>query len=65
MYVVNCLWKFEAKSPTSPLLPRREDPLEDLILHLVYRPDPTALKLREVLATNAHQLVTNTSFMSQ
>ncbi|KZV40319.1 hypothetical protein F511_27405 [Dorcoceras hygrometricum] len=35
----------------------RKDPLEDLILHLVYIPDPSALMLRELQATNAHQLV--------
>ncbi|KZV16358.1 basic form of pathogenesis-related protein 1-like [Dorcoceras hygrometricum] len=60
--------KFGAESPTSHLLPQRKDPLEDLILYLVYRPDPIARKLQELLATNTHQLVgcvsNNTSFTS-
>ncbi|KZV46730.1 hypothetical protein F511_36516 [Dorcoceras hygrometricum] len=33
--------EFGPQCPTSPLLPPRKDPLEDLILQLVYRPDPT------------------------
>ncbi|KZV15076.1 hypothetical protein F511_37478 [Dorcoceras hygrometricum] len=56
MYAAICLRKFGVKSPISPLLPDRNDPLEDLILHLVCRPDPTAVKLQELLSTNAHQL---------
>ncbi|KZV36858.1 disease resistance protein [Dorcoceras hygrometricum] len=36
-----CFWKFGPQCPTSPLLPPRKDPLEDLILQLVYRLDPT------------------------
>ncbi|KZV25290.1 exportin-1-like [Dorcoceras hygrometricum] len=37
-----CFWKFGLQCPTSPLLPPRKDPLlEDLILQLVYRPNPT------------------------
>ncbi|KZT76607.1 hypothetical protein F511_46366 [Dorcoceras hygrometricum] len=40
-YTAICFWKFGPQCPTSPLLPPRKDPLEDLILQLVYRPDPT------------------------
>ncbi|KZV56786.1 hypothetical protein F511_34307 [Dorcoceras hygrometricum] len=36
-----CFWKFGPQCPTSPLLPPQKDPLEDLILQLVYRPNPT------------------------
>ncbi|KZV38364.1 hypothetical protein F511_16031 [Dorcoceras hygrometricum] len=49
MYAAICLWKFGAKSHTSPLLLHRKYPLEDLILYLVYRPDPIALKMRKLL----------------
>ncbi|KZV31477.1 hypothetical protein F511_36736 [Dorcoceras hygrometricum] len=35
--------RFGYQYPTSPLLPSRKVPLEDLNLHLVYRPDPTAI----------------------
>ncbi|KZV55131.1 la-related protein 1B-like [Dorcoceras hygrometricum] len=31
MYAVVCLWKFGLQCPTSPLLPPRKVPLEDLI----------------------------------
>ncbi|KZV19947.1 hypothetical protein F511_30671 [Dorcoceras hygrometricum] len=46
-----CFWKFGPQCPTSPLLPPLKDPLEDLILQLVYRPDPTTS------SCNLHDLI--------
>ncbi|KZV45779.1 hypothetical protein F511_39982 [Dorcoceras hygrometricum] len=38
--------QFGYQYPMSPLLSPRKVPLEDLILHLVYRSDPTAAAVR-------------------
>ncbi|KZV31851.1 hypothetical protein F511_44325 [Dorcoceras hygrometricum] len=49
-----CFWKFGPQCPTSPLLPPRKDPLEDLILQLVYRPNPTASSFSHTVEAVVH-----------